>query len=207
MFQTLSKISDTISRITDDTIIGKAIMFSSVFFSSFFLPIVPIILLCFVATLIDMYYGIKVADSQKVKPQSRYMWTGTLRKLRDTFVILTMARGIELYILNAITDAPLLVGSSALVITLTEVWSIIENMNTLNPHGPWRILNKFLKKKGSRYLNIDIEELEREVENELAKNNKNNKNICGAVLGIPCAHNPCANSMGNEQADIVTEEG
>jgi len=52
-----------------------------------------------------------------------------------------------------------LTGGATVIIGLTELWSIIENINTLDPNGPWRILGKFLKKKGEDYTGIDLEEL------------------------------------------------
>lgn len=191
MFQTLSKIGDTISRITGDSWVGKLFIMGGAFISSFFVPIMPLILLCFVATLIDMFYGIKVAKAQNIKPQSRYMWNGTLAKLRDTFVILAMGHGIELYALDGITDAPILTGGSALIVALTETWSILENMNTLNPKGPWRMLGKFLKKKGSNYLSVDLEQIEKELLDEDTK-------LRTKIQGIPDTGDTCTDGMGHE---------
>jgi len=34
------------------------------------------------------------------------------------------------------------------------LWSIIENLNTLDPKGPWKLLGKFLRKKGEDYTGI-----------------------------------------------------
>ena len=36
----------------------------------------------------------------------------------------------------------LLSGGATVLICLTELWSIIENLNTLDPTGPWKILKK-----------------------------------------------------------------
>ena len=47
-------------------------------------------------------------------------------------------------------------GGAAALICLTEIWSILENLNTLDPDGPWRILGKYLKKKGEDYAGINI---------------------------------------------------
>ena len=38
-----------------------------------------------------------------------------------------------------------------------ELWSAIENLNEIDPTGPWRILSKFIKSKGERYLDITID--------------------------------------------------
>lgn len=37
------------------------------------------------------------------------------------------------------------------------MWSIIENLNTVDPNGPWKIIGKFLKKKGEDYTGIELE--------------------------------------------------
>lgn len=149
-----------------DTGIGKYLIAGTAFLSTFFVPIMPIMVICFMTTLIDMYYGIKVARKNGVKPQSRYLWTGTLTKLRDTFVILIMAHALESKVISNFIDTPVLVGGCAIIVTLTEMWSILENMNTLNPKGPWRVLGKFLKKKGSNYLKMDLEQIEKEIKDE-----------------------------------------
>ena len=33
----------------------------------------------------------------------------------------------------------------------------IENLNTIDPKGPWRVLGKFLKKKGEDYTGIELD--------------------------------------------------
>jgi hypothetical protein len=50
-----------------------------------------------------------------------------------------------------------LTGGSTVIIALTELWSILENLNTLDPKGPWRTLGRFLKKKGENYIGDKIE--------------------------------------------------
>lgn len=50
-----------------------------------------------------------------------------------------------------------LTGGATVIIGLTELWSILENLNTLNPKGPWRALGKFLKKKGEDYIGSEID--------------------------------------------------
>lgn len=50
----------------------------------------------------------------------------------------------------------LLTGGATIIITLTELWSILENLNTLDPKGPWRMLSRFLRKKGEDYTGIEL---------------------------------------------------
>lgn len=190
MFQTLTKAWETLSRLTMDTGIGKYLIMASAFLSTFFLPILPILLITFIATIVDMYYGIKVARMNGVEPQSRYMWTGTLRKIRDTFVIITMAHAIETTIISKFIESPILVGGASIIITLTEMWSILENMNTLNPKGPWRVLGKFLKKKGSTYLNVDLDQIHKEIKDEDIKR-------AAEIQGVPCNDCSCDGGMDN----------
>ena len=51
-----------------------------------------------------------------------------------------------------------LTGGATVIITLTEMWSILDNLNTVDPNGPWRMLGKFLKKKGEDYTGIELNE-------------------------------------------------
>lgn len=168
MRDTINRILDTLSTISNNSIVTQISITMGVIISNFFLPIVPVILTCFGLTVIDLIYGLKVAKKQKVKIESKRTWNGTIKKLRDIFSIITMIRGIELYLLGGITGTAL-VGGCATIIGLTEFWSILENMNTLNPNGPWRALSKFMKKKGSEVIGTNIEELLNEKDMEIHK--------------------------------------
>ena len=103
-----------------------------------------------------MCYGIKVAKKASKKITSKKNWKGTLAKIRDEFTLILLAHLIEFVILGA-NAAFILSGGVAIIITLTEMWSILENLNTLNPDGPWRALGKFLKKKGEDYVGFEID--------------------------------------------------
>jgi hypothetical protein len=67
-----------------------------------------------------------------------------------------MAHGIEWAILDE-SGVFVLTGGVTAIITLTEMWSIIENLNTVDPDGPWKIIGKFLKKKGEDYTGIELD--------------------------------------------------
>lgn len=73
----------------------------------------------------------------------------------DEFMIISLARMLEYAVLDD-TGVFILTGGATVVISLTELWSILENLNTLNPKGPWRALGRFLKKKGEDYTGINI---------------------------------------------------
>lgn len=139
-----------------DTYLGKAFIAAGVTVSAFYSPITLLLVTCFAFTAVDMFYGIKVACKNKKKIESHKNWKGTLTKLADEFVIISLARLLELAVLNQ-DGVFVLTGGATTIIALTELWSIIENLNTLNPHGPWKALGKFLKKKGEDYIGTEIE--------------------------------------------------
>lgn len=76
--------------------------------------------------------------------------------MRDEGIILALLHGLEWAVFDE-SGVFLLTGGAAAIITLTEVWSIIESLNTLDPKGPWRLLGKFLRKKGEDYTGIDLD--------------------------------------------------
>lgn len=136
--------------------LGKAAIIAGSLITAFYSPIALLLLCCFAFTATDMFYGIKVACKKKKKITSSKNWKGTLTKLFDEFTIITLARLLEMAVLG--TDGVfVLTGGATIIIGLTELWSILENLNTLNPDGPWKALGKFLKKKGEDYIGTEIE--------------------------------------------------
>jgi hypothetical protein len=155
----VSKVIGSISRmfinVSGNTWYGKLLIVVGSFLTSLMVPIMPLLLACFFLTGLDMYYGIKVARKHHEKITSDKNWKGTLNKLAGEINILLGARLIEYPILEGI--APLLLtGGLTVIIGLTELWSIIENLNTLYPTGPWKLLAKFLVKKGEDYTGIRL---------------------------------------------------
>lgn len=137
------------------TTVGKFLIGAWSLLVGFFSPIVALLVSCFTFTIVDMIYGIRVAKKQKQKITSDKNWKGTLTKLMDEFMIISLARMLEYAVLDD-TGVFILTGGATVVISLTELWSILENLNTLNPKGPWRALGRFLKKKGEDYTGINI---------------------------------------------------
>lgn len=123
---------------------------------AFYSPIIALLVSCFIFTIVDMFYGIKVANKFKQKITSEKNWKGTLRKIKDEFVIISLTRLLEFSVLGE-QGVFVLTGGATVIIGLTELWSILENLNTLNPKGPWRALGKFLKKKGEDYIGSEID--------------------------------------------------
>ena len=135
---------------------GKAGIVLGTMLTAFYAPIIPLLVCCFMFTAVDMWYGIKVACKQHKKIESNKGWKGTITKLFDEFTIISLARLLEFSVFGA-NEVSILTGGTTIIIGLTELWSILENLNTLNPKGPWKALGKFLRKKGEDYIGTEIE--------------------------------------------------
>lgn len=79
--------------------------------------------------------------------------------------LIGLARLIEFTVLDY-SGVFVLTGGITVIISLTELWSIIENLNTLYPNGPWKVLKAFLKKKGEDYTGIELDNLDDEHSND-----------------------------------------
>lgn len=156
MMPIISSIGKMFEGLSAGTPLGKMLIAASSAIIGFYSPIAALLAACFAFTTIDMFYGIKVACKQKRKIESHRNWKGTLTKLADEFVILSLARLLEWAVMGD-SNFSLLTGGATVIISLTELWSILENLNTLNPYGPWKALGKFLKKKGEDYIGTEIE--------------------------------------------------
>lgn len=122
--------------------------------STFFLPIwVPVIAVG-VLIIIDMILGIKVSLSKGDKIQSR-RFGSTIKKLCLSSLMICCGHLVDEYIISSI-DLHLVEGFAGLVAGV-ELWSMVENLQTLDPTGPWKIFSKFIKKKGEKYLDITID--------------------------------------------------
>ena len=151
----LASIGSAVNGIAQGSSIGKFLIGVGSAIVGFFSPIVYLLLICFVATVVDMIYGIKVALKKNTKIESSKTWSGTLTKVKAELVLIGIAHGLEWAVLDQ-HGVFVLTGGITFIITLTELWSILENLNTLDPKGPWRALGKFLKKKGEDYTGIEI---------------------------------------------------
>ena len=156
MIRLLNKIGATLNQITNGNTLGKVGIYLGSVLTAFFAPIGGLLITCFAATIIDMIYGIRVARKYKKKIESRKNWKGTLVKLIDEFWLIVLSRLVEFTVLGT-EGVFVLTGGVTIIIALTEIWSIIENLNTLDPDGPWRVLGKFLKKKGEDYVGIKLD--------------------------------------------------
>lgn len=154
--QTLSNIANTVNAMVNGSAVGKFLLAVGASVVSYYAPIWYLLVICFAATTVDMFYGLKVARKLKKKIESGKNWGGTIRKIRDEGIILSLLHGLEWAVVDE-SGVFLLTGGATIIITLTEIWSIIENLNTLDPNGPWRMLGKFLRKKGEDYTGIQLD--------------------------------------------------
>jgi len=60
-----------------------------------------------------------------------------------------------------------LTGGATVIICLTEMWSILENLNTLDPNGPWKSIGVFLRKKGDEYTGMNTNDKNDTVDNNV----------------------------------------
>lgn len=150
-----SNISNVINTISGNTVIGKIGVAAGTLLAAYFTPIIGLLICCFTTSVVDMIYGIKVAKKQHCKITSDHTRKGTWNKIKAEFAIISLARMLEYAVLGT-SGVFVLTGGATVIITLTELWSILENLNTLNPNGPWRSLSKYLKKKGEAYTGVKL---------------------------------------------------
>lgn len=141
---------------SNGSMLGKIGIAIGSFLTALYAPIALLLISCFAFTVTDMIYGIKVAISKNSKILSKKTWKGTLSKLLEEFSILSLARLLE-YSVMGTSGVFVLTGGTTIIFCLTELWSILENLNTLNPNGPWKALGKFLKKKGEEHIGFEID--------------------------------------------------
>lgn len=156
MKNVLLSIGNMLEGFSAGTWYGKLAILAGAAASAFYSPIIALLITCFAFTTVDMFYGIKVAHKSGKKILSHKSWSGTLTKLLDEWTIISLARLLEWAVLGE-DGVFVLTGGATTIIALTELWSILENLNTLNPKGPWKALGKFLKKKGEDYIGTEID--------------------------------------------------
>lgn len=123
-------------------------------FSTFFLPIWTTIFAVCILIAIDAVLGITVSHNIGEPFQSRKLWS-TLKKFGWSAIAISCAHLIDAHIITSF-DAKL-VEFFAGMISMVELWSVVENLKTLDPTGPWKIFGKFIRTKGEKYLDITID--------------------------------------------------
>lgn len=161
----LTSIQHTFNSLSGNSFLGKVGIAAGSIITSYFTPITGLLITCLAATIVDMYYGMRVARRLKKKLTSKKNWKGTLCKIKDEFILISLTHLLEQATMGT-NGIFVLSGGVTVIIALTEIWSIIENLNTLDPDGPWKVLGKFLKKKGEDFTGVEFD----------LKNNKNDDN-------------------------------
>lgn len=164
-------IGNSINAITNSNAWANMMIGAGAVLTAYASPIVGLLVTCFALTAVDMIYGIAVARKQHQKITSDKNWHGTLSKLWHEVMLIVMARLVEFTVIGA-EGVFVLTGGITVIVALTELWSIIENLNTLYPNGPWKILKAFLKKKGEDYTGIELDDLDNEHSNDTKVSNK-----------------------------------
>ena len=122
--------------------------------ASSFAPLGTVLIILLLLVLVDAFLGCKVSLSKGLKCESRRFWK-TLRKFCWCGAIVWFADAIDRNIL--VSFEAHLVEFFAGIIAGVELWSVLENLTALYPDGPWKILKKFIKSKGEKYLDITID--------------------------------------------------
>lgn len=153
-----SSICDAVNAITNNSFTGKLLVGAGALATSFFTPIVGLIFACFTLNVADLITGIRVSRKLGKKITSRKNWKGTITKVLQESQLLVLLHVIEHFAFSAVgVETTLLTGGATILICLTEVWSLLENLNTLYPDGPWSILKDLLVKKGQDITGVEID--------------------------------------------------
>lgn len=151
----LTSIGTTLNTVASN-FYSKLAVLTAATATAFFTPIAGLIIACFLLNVADLITGLEVAIKQGKTLWSRKTWTGTIKKIRQESAVIILTHVIEHFAMSAITTTTVISGGVTILICLTELWSILENLNTVNPNGPWRILKQFLKQKGEQYTGVEI---------------------------------------------------
>lgn len=158
MMDIFSSINNVVNIISNNTYVGKLMVGACALATSFFTPIVGLLFACFALNVADLITGIRVSRKLGKKITSRKNWKGTITKVVQESQLIVLLHIIEHFAFSAVgLDTTLMTGGATILICLTEIWSLLENLNTLHPDGPWRILKDLLVKKGEDIAGIEID--------------------------------------------------
>ena len=88
--QILTSIGNMFQGFSAGTTLGKIAIALGSLLTAFYSPITALLVACFCFTVVDMFYGIKVAKTLKKKIESNITWKGTITKLADEFIIISL---------------------------------------------------------------------------------------------------------------------
>ena len=91
MMPILTSIGNMFEGLSAGTTIGKILIAAGSMLTAFYSPIVALLVCCFAFTATDMFYGLKVARKLNKKLTSNKNWKGTITKLLDEWIIISLA--------------------------------------------------------------------------------------------------------------------
>lgn len=141
-------------------------------FSALLLPVVPAIITAFAFILVDLYYGYKVSRKYGNKEfESHKLWK-TINKLTEAFLLITLAAFLDKFIFLTYESLTAVRFAAGAVCT-AEILSLLESFRALHPKAILsRILQKIIKSKAEKYLEVDISDI---IDNKDITNDTNYK--------------------------------
>ena len=139
-----------------------------------FAPAIPAVLTAFTFIVMDMHYGYKVSKKYgKTHFESNKFWK-TVNKFTEATMIICGALLLDKFIFMTYEELAA-VRIAAGAVCCAEVISLLESLRALHPNALIsRILAKIIKSKAEKYLDIDISEEIKEL-NDTSDNNSNKK--------------------------------
>lgn len=142
--------------------------------AALFAPAIPAVLTAFTFIVMDMHYGYKVSKKfGKVQFESNKFWK-TVNKFTEATMIICGALLLDKFIFMTYEELTA-VRIAAGAVCSAELISLLESLRALHPNALIsRILAKIIKSKAEKYLDIDISEEIKEL-NDTSDNNSNKK--------------------------------
>ena len=146
----LSRLSTSVGRMLDGVTAGSTFGKIGVVLGSFLAALYAPI------TLLLVFIWKKRIKIVQTASLAMCLTAAVMSFMNDEFSILSLARLLEYSVIGA-EGVFVLTGGATIILCLTEFWSILENLNTLNPKGPWKALGRFLKKKGEEHIGFELD--------------------------------------------------
>ena len=139
-----------------------------------FAPAIPAVLTAFTFIVMDMHYGYKVSKKYgRTHFESNKFWK-TVNKFTEATMIICGALLLDKFIFMTYEELAA-VRIAAGAVCCAEVISLLESLRALHPDALIsRILAKIIKSKAEKYLDIDISEEIKKL-NDTSDNNSNTK--------------------------------
>lgn len=139
-----------------------------------FAPAIPAVLTAFTFIVMDMHYGYKVSKKYgRTHFESNKFWK-TVNKFTEATMIICGALLLDKFIFMTYEELAT-VRIAAGAVCCAEVISLLESLRALHPNALIsRILAKIIKSKAEKYLDIDISEEIKKL-NDTSDNNSNTK--------------------------------